>query len=174
MLNQKETYAIKHIIDYCNELDEIKNRANNSFEEFNNDTILQFAAGMCIIQIGELSTHLTDQTKAEISAIPWKSIKDMRNLFAHRYGTIDAKETWETIKNKIPELLSACSKAINDNVLYAEVTQAQLDELKKANANFVFKKKNEKIIIRYYKFNGEKIQDILKKNINSKKPKQTL
>lgn len=163
MLNQKETYALKHIVDYCNQLDEIKQKANNSFDEFNKDKILQLSAGMCIIQIGELSTHLTDQTKTELSSIPWKSIKDMRNIFAHRYGTIDAQETWKTINERIPLLLAACSSAINNNIMYAEVNQNQLDLLKKEKVHFTFKKKNEKIIIRFYKFNEEKIKNIINK-----------
>ncbi|MDE6520436.1 MAG: DUF86 domain-containing protein [Ruminococcus sp.] len=164
MLSQKETYAIKHIIEYCNQLDEIKQKANNSFDEFNNDKILQLSAGMCIIQIGELSTHLTDQTKTELSSIPWKSIKDMRNIFAHRYGTVDSQETWDTIENKIPDLFTACSSAIKNNILYAEVNQKQLDSLKKENIHFTFKKKKERIIIRFYKFNEEKIRSIINQN----------
>lgn len=31
MLNQKETYAIKHIIEYCNQLDEIKQKARKDY-----------------------------------------------------------------------------------------------------------------------------------------------
>lgn len=171
MLNKKELYALKHIAKYCEQLGEIKQRAENSFDIFSNDKILQLSAGMCIIQIGELSTHLTEQTKNKLSSIPWKSIKDMRNIFAHRYGTIDIAETWNTIENRIPSLLAACSAEIETNFAYAEINQNQLETLKKEKVQFSIKKKNNKICIRYYKFDEEKINNILKSSPPQYKPK---
>ena len=44
---------------------------------------------MCVVQIGELVSQLSDETKAQNKAIPWRIIKDTRNFYVHAYGAID-------------------------------------------------------------------------------------
>lgn len=36
---------------------------------------------MCVVQIGELVSQLSDETKAQNKAIPWRIIKDTRNFY---------------------------------------------------------------------------------------------
>ena len=37
-------------------------------------------------------------------------IKQMRNIVAHRYGTVDTTAVWDIIKVDIPELKEHCHK----------------------------------------------------------------
>lgn len=36
--------------------------------------------------------------------IPWRKVRGMRNVLAHRYGAIDVGVLWETITQDIPAL----------------------------------------------------------------------
>ena len=47
---------------------------------------------MCVVQIGELVSQLSDETKAQNKAIPWRIIKDTRNFYVHAYGAIKTDE----------------------------------------------------------------------------------
>ena len=73
-------------------------------ESFLLDDIKQRAAALTIINIGELSSVLTDDLKEENSHIPWKKIKGLRNIIAHRYEIINFEDLWETSIISIPEL----------------------------------------------------------------------
>ena len=44
---------------------------------------------MCVVQIGELVSHLSPEMCAQNPAIPWRIIKDTRNFYVHAYGSID-------------------------------------------------------------------------------------
>ena len=68
---------------------------------------------MCVLQIGELTVHLTDDFKVKYSSMPWQDIKRMRNIAAHRYGSFDIDVLWDTIANDIPSLRKYCLEAIN-------------------------------------------------------------
>jgi uncharacterized protein with HEPN domain len=68
---------------------------------------------MHVVQIGELSVHLTDEFKLNHSEIPWKKIKDMRNFVAHNYDKLDLETLWLTIKEDMPRLCAFCKKTKN-------------------------------------------------------------
>lgn len=63
---------IDHILNYCCQIDETRQRFGNNFDNFQPDKIYQNAVCMCILQIGELSKYLTDGFKNLYSKIPWK------------------------------------------------------------------------------------------------------
>ena len=68
---------------------------------------------MCVLQIGELSNHLTeDFRQATADDIPWKQIRGLRNVVAHEYGNIDEESLWETITEDIPALCDFCKRQI--------------------------------------------------------------
>lgn len=59
---------------------------------------------MCIVQIGEYVTRLSDDFKQEHSEIPWRTIKGMRNVATHQYDRIDFEIMWNTLTESVPEL----------------------------------------------------------------------
>ena len=67
---------------------------------------------MCVIQIGELVSQLSDEVKAQNKAIPWRIIKDTRNFYVHAYGSIDIPSVWDTLANGIPALKNACEEIL--------------------------------------------------------------
>ena len=75
-----------------------------SREEFLADVIAQRAAAMTIINIGELTTVLPDDFRQAYPQIPWRKIKGLRNIVAHKYEIVDFEDVWETALTSIPEL----------------------------------------------------------------------
>lgn len=70
---------------------------------------------MCILQIGELVTHLSEDFKTEYNQIPWKDLKTLRNIAAHNYGAFSPKRTWAIAKNEMPLLLDFCLMILEKN-----------------------------------------------------------
>ena len=103
---------LERIIKYCNEIDETMNHFGISFENLEPNVIYKNAVSMCILQIGELTTLLSDDFKTQYSEMPWNDIKAMRNIAAHRYGTFDLAKLWETLTDDIPALHKYCIKVL--------------------------------------------------------------
>lgn len=110
----RDREAIEHIIQYCNDIDSAVARFGNSFESFSNEPIFRHACTMCILQIGEISNHLSDEFKKHYKEISWGSIRGMRNIAAHNYGNIDLEITWEIIFYDIPNLKNFCEKVLHN------------------------------------------------------------
>lgn len=89
---------IKHItttLEYCRE---------KSFEEFNTNSMLHEACVFNLLQIGELSNHLTDAFQNEHPDIPWRLMVGLRNRLVHDYDGIRLMIVWQTITSDFEPL----------------------------------------------------------------------
>lgn len=116
MSNNRDQNILEHIVSYCDDIAHTLERVHNSFEEFEADKDFKNSISMSLMQIGELSTHLSEDFKLSTkSEIPWGLIKGMRNHYAHGYAFMDNKEIFETAINDIPEMKRKCQQMILKN-----------------------------------------------------------
>lgn len=99
---------LQKIILYCQRIANNLARYEHSFAAFKEDALFQDACCMCVVQIGELVSLLSEELKHENQAIPWRVIKDTRNFYVHAYGAVDLAAVWDTLKEDIPRLQTAC------------------------------------------------------------------
>lgn len=116
----KNISIIEHILGYCNDIDEIVQRFGEDCQIFKADKAYCNAVCMCLLQIGELSKHLTEAFRTEYSEVPWKEIRGMRNIFAHDYGSIDVSEVWATVQRDVPMLKGFCEAVVRRYTLMNE------------------------------------------------------
>ena len=107
--------VIQKILDYCKDIESMFNQFDGSFDSYATDNAFRHSCDMCIIQIGELTTRLTDDFKAQHCEIPWHKIKATRNVYVHDYENDDINRAWENLTENIPEL-----KAQLEQILAAE------------------------------------------------------
>ena len=110
--NERNIDILEHIIKYCDEIFDTQEYFGNSFEVFKSISIYRNAVAMCILQIGELTGYLTDIFKETYSGVPWRNIKDMRNIMAHRYGDINTTTVWEAVSDDLPVLREYCNSIL--------------------------------------------------------------
>ena len=104
---------IEHIRDYCAEIENTISRYGNSFETFCQDRDYQRSISFSILQIGELSSHLSlEFRQATADRVQWGPIKGMRNLVAHNYGNMSRDIIWETASTDIPALKRFCEQQL--------------------------------------------------------------
>lgn len=66
-----------------------------------------------LMQIGELAkTSLSDDTKEQITSIPWRQIYGMRNRIVHGYDGVNLLIVWETVSEDIPQLNRELAKIL--------------------------------------------------------------
>lgn len=115
MQNNRNIDILKHICDYCAEIEHTMDTFGKEFEVFASNSIYQNAVALCVLQIGELTTHFTDEFKTTYNKMPWNQIKALRNVVAHNYGKIDKETLWETMLQDIPELNGYCLQIIQEH-----------------------------------------------------------
>lgn len=109
---ERDIAILKKIIKYCDQIDMTKARFGATLEALSSDEIYLNASAMCILQIGELTSHLTTEFRQQYNGMPWKQIKDMRNIAAHHYGEFSAARLWATMENDIAPLRDYCQACV--------------------------------------------------------------
>jgi len=115
MLNERDRDILEHIIEYCDEINLTITMFDNTLETLKANHVYKNAVSMCILQIGELTTHFTKEFLAENTNIPWTDIKKMRNIAAHHYGKFNMEMLHRTIINRVPELKENCLKLLAED-----------------------------------------------------------
>ncbi|MGN0430842.1 MAG: DUF86 domain-containing protein [Lachnospiraceae bacterium] len=110
MRGDRNADILRHIRNYCEEINHTIDTFGRDYEIFVGNSIYQNAVALCVLQIGELTTHFTDDFKNTYNKIPWNQIKALRNVVAHNYGGIDKETLWETLNQDIPELQEYCEQ----------------------------------------------------------------
>lgn len=100
----KDKNTIEKMIGYCQDIESLMAKYDESYELYQTDISFQYSCNMCIIQIGELIARLSEEFKENNPQIPWKTIKNMRNIHAHDYEHVDMSIMWDTLTKRLPEL----------------------------------------------------------------------
>ena len=108
----RDRLILQKIVLYCQRIADNLERYHHDFSAFEQDYLFQDACCMCVVQIGELVSQLSDDVKARNKAIPWRIIKDTRNFYVHAYGAIDIPSVWDTLLHDIPALKTACEEIL--------------------------------------------------------------
>ena len=111
--------------DYLDHMLEAAQQASNYTEglclkDFLADKRTQQAVILNLVIIGEAATKLLkdyDKSLGQHSAVPWRSMKGVRNRIAHGYFDIDLEVVWESVQAALPQLperLPAIREDAND------------------------------------------------------------
>ena len=111
--NRVNKIILQKIIGYCNDIEENFNNAENPEEKYINKKFFRYGCDMCVLQIGELTTRLTEDFKEKHSDIEWRKIKALRNIHVHEYDKIDFEEMLKILQKDIPELKKNLQKIID-------------------------------------------------------------
>ena len=112
-ISEKDASIIRHILDYCREIDEAIACFGDSEDMFTGSAVYRNAISMPIQQIGELAKHLSDSVVQENPNIPWKQVKGMRDWFAHQYMKMDVAVIWTVAKEDMPALRELCQALLD-------------------------------------------------------------
>jgi uncharacterized protein with HEPN domain len=88
--------AIENALDYS---------AGMTFEQFVDDRKTIDAVVRNFIVIGEAASHLSDDFIENHPDLPWREMRDIRNIVVHEYFGVDNLIVWETLQKNLPPLL---------------------------------------------------------------------
>ena len=114
-IKNSDAQVLQHILKYCFEVEATSKLFHVNAMKIKDNFIVRNALNMPIQQIGELAKHLTKEFTESHNEIPWRSIRGMRNIFAHDYGNCDPKKIWGTVSCDIPVLKKYCIDTLKEN-----------------------------------------------------------
>ena len=88
-----------------------------SKEDFVADRRTQQAVILSLLIIGEAATKLIQSHSEFLNrhpALPWSSMKGMRNRLAHGYFDINLDVVWETVSKALPDMLESMPTVLAD------------------------------------------------------------
>jgi uncharacterized protein with HEPN domain len=74
--------------------------------DLESDQILLRAILYSFMIIGEASNYVPESLQNIYTEIPWRLMKDMRNVMAHEYFQIDVQILWNTITKSLPRVVT--------------------------------------------------------------------
>ena len=58
-----------------------------------------------ITVIGETASHVPPEISDRHPQVPWKEMRDIRNIVIHEYFGVGLNILWETVRNDLPLLV---------------------------------------------------------------------
>jgi uncharacterized protein with HEPN domain len=116
MIDKSDERILRRILFYCNEVEASISRYGDNVKTFEDDSDFYRSVSMCIMQVGEISKHLSVAFREETKdTIPWREIRGLRNLFAHDYDAMNAFDIFETAKTTIPTMKQFCESYLEEH-----------------------------------------------------------
>lgn len=79
--------------------------ARHSFDSFAADEMAVDAVVRNLGVIGEAARHVDEATMQRLPDVPWREMRDLRNLLAHEYFGVSVPIIWQTVVRELPPVL---------------------------------------------------------------------
>jgi len=83
------------------------------FESFSNERKTKSATIRELEIIGEASSRISSEKKNAYPDVPWRLLKDFRNVLSHEYFGVNNEIVWDIVQNKLPQLQKRIEEIIN-------------------------------------------------------------
>jgi uncharacterized protein with HEPN domain len=78
-----------------------------NFESFVETEIVQHAVLHCLTILGEAAGRITDASAAEVPDLPWRKMKNLRNVIVHEYEGVNMPIIWDVVTMELPRVVAA-------------------------------------------------------------------
>jgi uncharacterized protein with HEPN domain len=95
-MKNKDKIIINKILQYCTQVEEAMDMFHSNYQLFEKNSVFQNACCMCVLQIGELSKLVSNESRNQYNDIPWREWCGIRDVFAHQYSNLDTVSAWLT------------------------------------------------------------------------------
>ncbi|MBO7410113.1 MAG: DUF86 domain-containing protein [Candidatus Methanomethylophilaceae archaeon] len=101
---KNDSLNIEWMIHYCDAIIDDVSTINGNIELYLDDKTLQRSCSFSLLQIGEISKRVTEETKSKYSDVNWRAIAGLRDRIVHHYEPLSLYALWDIIINDVPVL----------------------------------------------------------------------
>ena len=87
--------------------------AGLDYQKFCDSTLVTDAVIRNFEIMGEAARHVPDDIALRAPKIPWRQLRDMRNVVIHEYFGISLRIIWDTIQNDLEPLIEPLTALLN-------------------------------------------------------------
>jgi uncharacterized protein with HEPN domain len=77
-----------------------------SMADFATTPLVHRAVLQCLTVIGEAAGRLDDRCESEIAELPWRRMKNLRNVIVHEYEGLDLQLIWQIVTDELPRVVA--------------------------------------------------------------------
>jgi uncharacterized protein with HEPN domain len=88
----------------------IRHLGDSTKEQFFHNIEQQDAVIRPLLIVGEAARRVSQETRDQISDLPWSDMVAMRNLMIHEHDDIDMGIVWDTVQNDLPPIVAALER----------------------------------------------------------------
>jgi uncharacterized protein with HEPN domain len=85
-----------------------------TFEAFSHDRKTIDAVVRNITIIGEAAGNVPSPVAEQHGEIPWRQMRDFRNVVVHAYFGVDLKVLWDTVRVDLPPLIDPLRRLLSE------------------------------------------------------------
>jgi uncharacterized protein with HEPN domain len=78
-----------------------------AFDEFATDALTRHAVLHCLAIVGEAAGRIAESSAAEVPDLPWRPMKNLRNVIVHQYEGVNLPRIWEIVTVELPVVVAA-------------------------------------------------------------------
>jgi uncharacterized protein with HEPN domain len=67
----------------------------------------QLALMHLLVIVGEAAAQVSEQTRLQLPAVPWRQVVGMRNRLVHHYFKAKIELVWDVVDQHVPALIAA-------------------------------------------------------------------
>jgi uncharacterized protein with HEPN domain len=101
-MNEADRIRLEHILEAIQDIEIFVGSMKR--EEFIWNKLVRSAVVRQLEIIGEAAGSVSDELRSKYPKIPWRIIKDFRNVLAHHYFGIDYNEVYTVLELELPKL----------------------------------------------------------------------
>jgi uncharacterized protein with HEPN domain len=104
-LTSREAHCLLDILVAAE--DAISFSRTTTFEHFEENALIRRAVLHCLMIIGEAAGRVEAAAEAEVPDLPWRRMKNLRNLLIHDYEGVDLPLIWQIVTVELPVVIAA-------------------------------------------------------------------
>lgn len=85
-------------------------------EDLASNILVQRGVLHCLIVIGEAAGRLSDTSEAALAELPWRRMKNLRNVIVHDYEGVNLPLIWDIVTNELPRLVVALAPLFPERI----------------------------------------------------------
>jgi uncharacterized protein with HEPN domain len=78
-----------------------------TFEDFVESLRTRYAVLHALTIIGEAAGRIPESSEAEIPVLPWRRMKNLRNVIVHEYEGVNLPRIWDVVTAELPRVVDA-------------------------------------------------------------------
>jgi uncharacterized protein with HEPN domain len=106
----EDTVLLRDMLDHARKA--VAATGGKTRADLGKDLILSAALERFIEVIGEAASKLSDETRGELTSVPWHEIIGMRNRLVHGYASVDQDVVWAVAHKDLPRLVADLEAAL--------------------------------------------------------------